>query len=405
MDMVQCFAGENCSSLKNGTMCIYIHPGEDVNTKRKMVEEFISKQRKELVKSGMMRPRRSRKPSEKKAAMEKEELNNLSNKKLPRCGVCEAAVRPDHPQITCVQCRIVLHLICSGLEQRISGYYCMDCMGDELELSRTLERSIQLSDDSDESVSNDGEFSSIQFIIPKTARIENSLDSTTDKDENIPNSHGVDLPSKTKGNKKTEEEIKGNTLKESLDIEPAATNDDEDKCQLEEFDLDQAMEERQKSDLADKCSEDEVNLEANLITPPLDHPETTIKSTEKEGHAEEPNSNGCTPPPEDHNASSMSNQNTSSDIPSHYDVDSPCDSTNELDVEIEDSEETYDTSSESENSEEENSEEEYPNTQHPNPDLELSEEHERNRADTAIEFEQYIGGYSGESASTIPTPE
>ena len=176
-------------------MCIYIHPGEDVRMKRKIVEKFISEQQKGLVESGVMRPRRNRRPSEKKVALDKENVKKQSNKKLPKCGVCEAIVDQNHQQITCVQCETVLHLICSGLDQEIKGYYCMDCMGNELELSRTLEQSIQTSGDSDDAATNVEDDSLIQIFVPKTAEITQCRNSNTEKNEinSVVHSMGLQL--------------------------------------------------------------------------------------------------------------------------------------------------------------------------------------------------------------------
>lgn len=86
-----------------------------------------------------------KKPTKKKLALDKENEKRMQ-KNLQKCGICDRSVRTNQQHISCKRCETTFHLTCSGLEQAISDYYCMGCMGNELEISRTLERSISISD-------------------------------------------------------------------------------------------------------------------------------------------------------------------------------------------------------------------------------------------------------------------
>ena len=146
MELMQCSAGEHCLSLTSSSkICLAIHPGENVEEKRKVLEEHIAK---------ATRPSRLKRPTKKKLALDKENEERML-KNIRKCGICDRSVRTNQQDISCKRCETNFHLTCSGLEQAISDYYCMGCMGNELEISRTLEKSIRMSDsDTDTSSEN-----------------------------------------------------------------------------------------------------------------------------------------------------------------------------------------------------------------------------------------------------------
>ena len=151
MEKFQCYAGEHCMKPQ----CNMYHPPKASLKNNVAVEHLNSPLPTGIIhrhhttsdKRSNLRPRKRTTDTEMKRVLGKEKQTKEQTKKLkktsPKCGICEKVIQENRRKVSCEGCKTCYHVTCTGLKQIINDYYCMDCMGNELEVSRIFNSSLK----------------------------------------------------------------------------------------------------------------------------------------------------------------------------------------------------------------------------------------------------------------------